>query len=118
MDIWKHGKYIDMWSAVHFLSGFLLVAIFYQMEFRLTSALVFSTLLLILWETFEWLIKIIEPSVNVIMDIVVGLGGFAFGAILFYFLNQPFENYFYITAIGTLFLAVWGFLDFLKRGYR
>ncbi len=118
MDIWKHGKYVDMWSLVHFLSGFLLVAIFYKLGYQITSALFISALLLMAWEAFEWVVKIIEPSVNVIMDIIVGLFGFAIGAILFYFLNQPFEDYFYIIALLTAALSLWGFLDFKKKGYR
>jgi hypothetical protein len=119
MDIWKHGKYVDLWSLVHFLSGFLLGAIFFALGYTFLTALLLSTILLLLWEAFEWLTKISEPSVNVAMDMVVGLAGFLAGAYLYYFLDVPFEMlHFSILLTATLLLSLWGFFDFLKRGYR
>jgi hypothetical protein len=118
MDIWKHGKYVDTWSVVHFLSGFLLVAVFYMLEYQFTSALGLSILLLIAWEGFEWLTKIIEPSINVVMDIIIGLLGFFAGASLFYLFDKPVEPYFYTALAVTGLLALWGFIDFKIKGYR
>lgn len=119
MDIWKHGKYADLWSVVHFLSGFLLGVIFFTLDYTFLSALLISTILLLLWEVFEWIAKISEPSVNVAMDIVFGLAGFFAGAYLYYFLAIPFEMlHFSIILTATLLLSLWGFFDFLKRGYR
>src|SRR3989344_1667226 len=98
MDIWRHGKYLDMWSLVHFLSGFVLCGLFYWLE-----------------SGFIW---IIEPSVNVIVDIVVGLLGF-FSAAWLYFLRTEFDVPFYLTVVGVTFiLSLWGFVDFLRKGYR
>jgi hypothetical protein len=118
MDIWKHGKYIDTWSLVHFLSGFLLAGLFYAFEYGFVSALMVSVALLLAWEAFEWVVKIIEPSMNVIVDMIVGVAGFFLGAYIYYFLSQPFETFFYPVLVVTIALASWGFLDFLKRGYR
>jgi hypothetical protein len=118
MDIWKHGTYIDMWSVVHVLSGFLLAALFYKVGYGIIPASIYSALLLIAWEAFEWLTNIIEPSINVVVDIVVGLAGFFAGVMIFYVLGKPFEMYFYPTLIITITLSVWGFVDFKKRGYR
>lgn len=119
MDIWKHGKYIDTWSLVHFLSGTILVSIFYLIGYQFTTALILATVLLFVWEIFEWITKIIEPSANVIMDIIFGLAGFFTGAYFYYFLEKPFEmSYFAALLLITAFLSLWGFLDFLKRGYR
>ncbi len=118
MDIWKHGKYLDLWSVVHFLSGFVLGGFFYWLGAGFLSALIYSTALLILWEVFEFFIKIIEPSANVVVDVLVGLGGF-FLAAFFYFLKAEFNPYFYLAIVGlTLALSLWGFIDFLKKGYR
>lgn len=118
MDIWKHGKYLDMWSLVHFLSGFVLCGFFYWLGSDFIWALIYSTILLALWEVFEFFIKIIEPSVNVTVDIAVGLLGF-FSAAWFYFLRAEFDASFYLTVVGATFiLALWGFLDFLRKGYR
>ena len=118
MNVWKHGKYVDTWSFVHFLSGFLLAVLFYTFSYSFLLSLAFSLLLLIAWEFFEWAIKIIEPSPNVIMDLVVGLLGFFAGSYVFYFMKQPFNPYFYIILIITILLSIWGFTDFLKKGYR
>jgi hypothetical protein len=118
MDIWKHGVYVDMWSVVHVLSGFLLAGLFFRVGYEIVPAFVYSVLLLIAWEAFEWLAKIIEPSINVGVDIVVGLIGFSAGAWIFYFLERPFDIYFYPVLGITAALSLWGFLDFKKRGYR
>jgi hypothetical protein len=118
MDIWKHGTYVDLWSVVHVLSGFLLAALLYKLGYGLVTASIYATLLLIAWEAFEWLAKIIEPSVNVAVDIVVGLLGFFAGVVIFYILDKPFDVYFYPALVATAVLSLWGFLDFKKRGYR
>ena len=118
MDIWKHGKYLDLWSLVHFLSGFVLGGLFYWLGFDLMWAFIYSTLLLILWEVFEFFIKIIEPSVNVTLDILVGIIGF-FAAAWLYFIATKFNLSLYLGVVGlTILFSLWGFLDFLKRGYR
>lgn len=118
MDIWKHGTYVDTWSIVHFASGFLLSGAFFAFGYDFTVALIASLLLLLLWEVFEWVIKIIEPSINVLVDIMIGLAGFFVGSYLYYQTGIPFEVSFYTILIGTIILAAWGFLDFLKKGYR
>lgn len=118
MNIWKHGMYVDMWSFIHFLSGFLLAGIFYKFDYSFLSSLIFSLILLIAWEFFEWIIKIIEPSTNVIMDLVIGSLGFFVGWYIFYFLRENFNYYFYTALTISVVLSSWGFIDFLKRGYR
>lgn len=116
--IWKHGKYLDTWSIVHFLSGCLLAILFYKLDLSFGMALLISLLILIAWEVFEWSIKIIEPSLNVITDLIVGFLGVLVGAYPHYVLNVSFGAYFYVILAFTTLLATWGFLDFLKRGYR
>jgi hypothetical protein len=118
MDIWKHGKYVDTWSVVHVLSGFLLAGIFYSTSYTLVQAFVSAFIALVAWEVFEWVLKIIEPSMNVLVDLVVGMLGFLCGAYLYYVVQIPFAVSFYGAAAITLGLAAWGFIDFLKRGYR
>ncbi len=118
MDIWRHGKYLDLWSLVHFLSGFLLCGLFYWLGVSFLWTLIISTALLVLWEVFEFIIKIIERSVNVVVDIIVGLLGFFLAAWL-YFFKPGFDPYLFSSiATFTFFLALWGFLNFLKKGYH
>lgn len=119
MDIWKHGKYFDMWSLVHFSSGFLLGGLFYWLGANLILTLVFSIGIMILWEFFEFVNGVIEPSPNVIFDIVIGFCGLMISISLFYWLNFSFNLPLFATVIIVTFvLAIWGFIDFLKRGYR
>lgn len=117
MDIWKHGTYVDLWSSVHFLSGFVLAGGFFKYGYDFSHALSVSIVLLLLWEVFEWTTKIIEPSINVLMDIFIGLAGFFGGAYLFY--TQGVDLiYLYVGLVLTIGMSLWGFIDFKVRGYR
>jgi hypothetical protein len=117
MDIWKHGTSLDTWSIVHFLSGFLLAGAFHGIGRDFSEALVLSFLLLLLWELFEWRIRVVEPSVNVVMDIVIGVLGFLAGAYMAYVMELP-SRYFYAILVVTAALSLWGFMDFKRKGYR
>lgn len=118
-DIWKHGKYVDLWSVVHLASGFLLSGFLYWMGYSFWPAFGVAMLALIAWEGFEWVTKIIEPSVNVFVDIIIGMAGFLAGAGLYYTSLRSFNPAdFWVVLAVTLFLSLWGFIDFKKRGYR
>lgn len=118
-DIWKHGKYLDLWSLVHFLSGAILASITWHVDLSFAWALGVSLVILLAWEMFEAVSKIIEPSVNVAVDIAVGLAGFFVSAYLHFLLDIPWSGTMLAVVLGsTLLLSFWGFMDFLKRGYR
>lgn len=119
MDIWRHGRYVDLWSLVHLLSGALLALGFYGLGFGLAATLVFSLILLIAWEVFEWAIRIIEPTPNVLIDIIIGALGLGIGVWWHYVFGQPFSLSVFTALLGaTLSLSLWGFIDFHFRGYR
>lgn len=118
-DIWKHGKFVDMWSVVHLSSGFLLSGFLYWMGYSFELSLILAVAALVAWEGFEWLTRIIEPSVNVFVDIIIGMVGFLVGAYLYFGGARSFDPVdFWIVLAVTLVLSLWGFLDFKKRGYR
>ncbi|HRH55696.1 MAG TPA: hypothetical protein PK609_02415 [Candidatus Paceibacterota bacterium] len=119
MDIWKHGTYFDLWSLVHFLSGALLATAAVAVGFSFVQALVYTSLILVAWEAYEWLLGILEAPANVTSDLVLGLVGFLGVAYLHYELRQPI-NLFMVAALGTLLvlLSGWGFRDLFVRGYR
>jgi len=75
-DIWKHGKYLDLWSLVHFLSGVLLASFFYHLNLDLFWSATFSLIALLGWEFFESVLGIIETTSNVVVDIIIGFVGF------------------------------------------
>ncbi|MDQ1299514.1 MAG: hypothetical protein QG636_182 [Patescibacteria group bacterium] len=119
MDIWKHGTHIDLWSFVHLLSGALLALGFYGLGFNFVLAAGISMILLIVWEVFEWAVRIIESSVNVAVDVGIGILGFGVGAYWHYVLEEPYNaSAFSVLLFVTLGMALWGFIDFHFRGYR
>lgn len=75
-DIWREGKWLDMWSVVHVLSGISLGYVIYLLKFDSVAALVIATLLLIAYELWEAMVKIEETRTNRVMDVVVGLASF------------------------------------------
>ena len=119
MDFWKHGRYLDGWSVVHFLSGFVLGCLFYWLGLGFPSAFIASLACLFAWEGFEAAIKIIEPSPNVFVDVIVGILGFFLAAHLYFFGGAPFSPVLcFIALAATVILSFLGFRDYLKRGYR
>lgn len=118
-DIWKHGKYIDLWTVVHILSGALLAGIFYYLGLDLFWSATYTLVVLLGWEFFEALVGIGETVGNVVMDIIFGMAGYLALAHLHYFEHWGFDWRAYLSLLFvTLFLSLWGFVDFLKRGYR
>ena len=119
MDFWKHGKYVDSWSIVHFLWGIILAAALYRFGVEFIFALIISLVLLITWELIEWFINVIEPRANVLVDLAIGIAGFLVGGYFYYERYRAFDpNIFAAIFFLTLALDLWGFIDFLKRGYR
>ncbi len=119
MDIWKHGKYIDTWSLVHFLSGALIASGLFGMTYTFWQAFIISSVAIVAWEVYEWLTEIIEPGANVAVDLAVGGAGFLVGSACHYSLGKPFDLLGFLILLAlTLALSLWGFLDYQKRGYR
>jgi uncharacterized membrane protein len=77
-DAWrKEGKWVDLWSALHVLSG---VAIgFYPryFGFSMIATFVIVLLLLVMYEMFEVIVKIEEYPSNRFTDVLFGMLGFA-----------------------------------------
>ncbi|MEK9194522.1 MAG: hypothetical protein AAB884_01800, partial [Patescibacteria group bacterium] len=75
-DMWREGKWLDLWSVVHFLSGITMGFLpkFFGLDAFPAYAIAF--LLLVLYEMFEALAKIEETRTNRFMDVVVGMVSF------------------------------------------
>ncbi len=114
--IWREGKFIDLWSLVHFIGGFTIGAylVFLNVEPYIASAI--AVALFVGWEFVEYLIKIHEHASNRLSDLVFDYSGF-FLAQLYVFVWQG-EMHLYIPLVAagvTFFLEMWGLSDFLKR---
>lgn len=75
-DMWAEGKWLDLWSVPHFLSGIALAFTIYLFKFDTDAAFIIAFLLLVAYEMFEVIAKIEETPTNRIMDVVVGMVSF------------------------------------------
>jgi hypothetical protein len=75
-DIWREGKWIDLWSIVHFLSGISFGLGIYFLKLGTISSIIIVLLLLVGYEMWEAMVKIEETPQNRFMDIVVGMASF------------------------------------------
>jgi hypothetical protein len=77
MDIWrKEGKYVDLWSALHVLSGAMLGFFPRYFGFGMMATFFIVFLLLVMYEMFEVIVKIEEFPTNRVTDVVFGMVGF------------------------------------------
>ncbi len=114
--IWKKGKYIDLWSLNHLLSGALLarISLFIGVSFWLGFSTAF--MLMLAWEIYEVIRHIEESIENKILDMVLGI----FGFLITYYIQtmMGFTSstvFFVIILIVWLVLNLWGYISFLKR---
>lgn len=75
-DAWREGKYLDLWSVPHFLSGMVVALPLYFFEFDIRSASIIAFLIFVAYEMFEVIAKIDETRWNRILDVVVGMVSF------------------------------------------
>lgn len=74
---WLGGRYWDRWMTVHLISGLILGLAFRVLGFSFGVAMLFTFLLAFLWEVFEMVQKIYEPTTNIVIDILIALVGAA-----------------------------------------
>jgi hypothetical protein len=115
-DIWGEGKYFDLWSINHILSGIVLagLAIFVGVDFWL--GLLIAFLIMLAWEIYE-LIKPIEEFIeNRVIDMIVGILGFVIIYPLFLEMDKILFTTSFITVTSIfIFLELWGFVAYKKR---
>ncbi len=72
-DAWREGKWVDLWSVVHLISGICLGLGIYLLRFDVIPALIISLLLLVAYEMWEAMVRIEETPANRTMDVVIGM---------------------------------------------
>lgn len=75
-DIWKEGKWLDLWSVVHFMSGISIGFGFYFLNLGNTLTFLVALASLVLYEGWEIMEKIEETPNNRVMDVIIGMLGF------------------------------------------
>ena len=75
-DIWHEGKWIDLWSVVHLLSGTSVGLGFYFFHLGIPASVLLALLSFVAYEMWEALVKIEETPTNRFMDVILGMTGF------------------------------------------
>lgn len=101
-DIWREGKWLDLWSVVHMLSGLLVGFFFYYLKVHAIFGILLAVLVFIAYELFEIFAEIYETPTNRFMDVVVGMMGY----IPAFFLISPLLAREYVLLTFALLLGV------------
>ncbi len=99
-DIWREGKWFDLWSIVHFLSGISIGFAFHFIQFGGLATVVVVFLLLIAYEMWEVIVHIEETPTNRILDVVVGMTSFV---LTFFILNPRLSPSQLLLTFGIVF---------------
>ena len=75
-DMWREGKWLDLWSVVHFLSGMSVGLGFFFLRLDPLGASALAFVCFVAYEMWEKLMDIFETPQNRIMDVVVGMVSF------------------------------------------
>lgn len=75
-DIWREGKWLDLWSVVHLLSGVSVAFSIAWLGFGFPASAVIAFLLFVAYELWEAMVKIAETPQNRSMDVVAGMVSF------------------------------------------
>lgn len=106
-DIWREGKYLDLWSVPHFLSGMIVGFSLFFLGFAVNAAFTIAFLLLVAYEMFEVIAQIEETRWNRVLDVVVGMASFAPT-----FLLAPYGREPYIVIVFIIIIVMDGVLSF------
>ena len=101
-DIWREGKWLDLWSVVHFLSGMSVGFAIYLLKFGSVPAVVIALLLFTAYEMWEALVHIQETTANRVLDVVVGMVSF----LPTFFLLAPHLSDEHFTTVAGSMLVV------------
>ena len=75
-DIWREGKWVDLWSVVHFLTGVSTALGLSILAFGFPASAVIAFLGFTAYELWEAMVKIEETPQNRAMDVLVGMVSF------------------------------------------
>ena len=100
-DIWREGKWLDLWSVVHLLSGTSFGLALGVLGFGTAASILIAFLSFVLYETWEAMVKIEEAPQNRFMDVVVGMASF----VPTFFFSQGLPIASFILAFGFILTA-------------
>lgn len=113
-DFWEEGRYLDLWSVVHLISGVFLGIILSFLNISFLIAFVIAVILTVLGEVVEIVLNVGESWQNQITDIIVGLIGFVITYMMYPLLAKPLD-----VVVPVVLLPIYIMLNFLGwRAYR
>ena len=114
-DIWKEGKYLDLWSLNHVLGGGVIAGIFIFLNLELRLALILSFIITLSWEIYELKKDMHEAPTNKVFDLLTNLLGVYIMYKLVALNILDTSAIFAIFLFIFLILEVWGFLALSNR---
>jgi hypothetical protein len=116
-DIWKEGKYIDLWTIPHVLSGVVFAGFLDYFGFNFLGNFLIYSFFNIGWEFFElYAFNVHEHIPNKIMDVVTGWIGFFVMYLLIIKIDIALIiPYLYALTALFIILNALGFYAYLKR---
>jgi len=120
LDLWKEGKYVDLWTIPHVIFGGISMFIFSYLGLNLLLNFLISVFIMVFWEFFElYFLGVKEHLPNKVMDVVTGIIGFG----IMYYLARTYELsslwiYFWIMLVVWLALNLFGLYASRKRNKK
>lgn len=75
-DWWMRSKALDLWSIPHFLFGVLMAFVGPLTGIPVSSAILLTLVIALLWEAYEQLLNIRETFMNITLDILLPIVAF------------------------------------------
>jgi|GEM_PF-2462502 len=111
---WKEGKHFDIWTVSHLLSGFVLGGWMINLGMDFLSASVAYLGIAILWEAFELYRDVREHSRNRVVDVLIGLAGYAG---LFLVSKEGLIRMTWLMPLTAIYVSmgVYGYINYRRR---
>lgn len=113
---WREGRYVDLWSINHVLSGIVLASLLFGLKAPFGWSLLAAVALFVGWEVVEVLTGIKEHMPNMIMDVVCDLAGFLVISYYYFILDKTLSwTSFSAWLLLFIFFNIWGFIAYEAR---
>ena len=109
---WSHGKYLDYWSIIHFLTGIILGIGTFIISLHPLVSFILIFILLSSYEWIEMLVRVSEGFENILLDVIIGSLG---AGISIFVLPEILSEQ---NILGILSLAVIANLIYVYHGWK
>lgn len=117
-DIWERGYWLDFWTFVHFLSGWVTGAFLIFLGLTLKTSVAMAAVLFIGWEILEYIFKNTESFANRLIDVLACFLGFVLAMTLFRRGFYMTSNLFITVTLSWILLLISGFLAYKQRFFE